>query len=269
MKMLVVAAIAGLLTTSISVIPSPARAWIDDPLPGAVLDVGSVEIVAHAFDPAGVATVVISVDGDPIAEVSPAAPGDRFVIVRTQWDPPGPGTYLLRAQGRSTGGDAGAAASAVIEIEGTAPSTTTTTTAVPSPTTTTAPPSTTTTQPPTTTTTQPPITTTTSTSTTTTTSCDLGMPAPTGPTGSVSTPSPTLTWSYNGCREPFDFEIQVSRDSTFTRVELDVNAPGTVRNLAVGPLSCDTWFWRIRTLDVDTGPFSGVVSFTVIGRLGC
>jgi len=285
-KILAVAiALVSLLTGSITV--SAARVWIDDPLPESVHPVAPVQIVAHAFDEAGVASVTFSVDGDVIAEITPAGAGNRFVTVRAQWDPPGPGIYLLQVRGLAPDETGGAAASAVIEIEGppppsttttvapattqptttTQPATTTSTTSTSTTTTTTSTTSTTTTTTSTSTTTTSTSTTTTSTTapTTTTTSCDLGVPTPTGPSGTVTNPSPTLTWSYNGCREPMEFEIQVSRDSTFTRVEYPGMAPGDVRSFPVGPLACDTWYWQIRTLDPDTGPFSGVASFTVAG----
>ncbi len=262
MKVLAVAtALVGLLTASVAVAPDSARVWIDDPLPGNVLELGPVGIVAHAFDPVGVAAVAISVDGQVIAEVAPSAYGDRFVIVRMQWDPPGPGTYLLQAQGRSTDGGLGPVTSAVIEIEGAEP--TTTTTQPHATTTTTVPPTTTTTAPTTTTSTTVPATTTTTAATTTTTAaCTIGTPVPMAPSdGSATGSTVTLGWFYTGC-EPAGFTVQISLVRDFAIVEYPGTVAGTERSWTTTVACFANYFWRVRAEDVDAGTWSDTWTFT-------
>jgi hypothetical protein len=69
------------------------RAWIDQPLPGAILALGPTPVTVHAADDGGIASVRISVDGQPASEL-PAAGGD-LVTVQWSWAAASLGTHLL------------------------------------------------------------------------------------------------------------------------------------------------------------------------------
>lgn len=104
------AAISGALTwvataDSADLGTGPARAWIDSPLDGATVADAPLSVVAHAYDPAAVDEVVLSVDGDEVQTIAPGGADHRLVSVEMTWDPPAPGVYVLQVIGR---GDAGA-----------------------------------------------------------------------------------------------------------------------------------------------------------------
>jgi len=268
------AVLAALLAGSITPASSP-RSWIDDPLPGSVLPAAPVEIVAHSFDDAGVVAIVLSVDGDTVSEVVPSGAGDRFVMVRMQWDPPGPGSYLLQIQGRASDRTLGSSATAVIQIGATVEETTTTTvgkttTTSIGTTTTTAPVSTSTTSSTvaTTTTSTLPATTTMPLTTTTTTSCGIVAPVATTPVdGSAVGSTVTLGWSYGDC-DPAAFTVQVSIARDFSSVESGGTVAGSARSWTATVRCGLDYFWRVRAEGVDTGPWSSTSWFTTNTR-GC
>jgi len=285
MKLLgIFAVLATLATGSITVLPSSARSWIDGPLPGTVLPVAPVEIVAHSYDDAGVATVVLSVDGTPVAEIVPDGAGDRFVTIRTRWNPPGPGTYLLQVQERAADQTPGAAATAVVQIGGASETTSTSTT-----TSTTAAATTTTTMPPTTsttvaatTTTAPPTTTSTSTTaaatttttvapttTTTTVPCAIGTPVATAPpSGSATGSTVTLQWSYSSSScVPASFAIQISLARDFSTIESGGTVGGSQRSWTTTVRCGFDYYWRVRAEDVDAGSWSSTSTFTTATRI--
>lgn len=197
------------------------------------------------------------------------------------WAPSAPGLHLLEVHGRGRG-DWGSPASVVVEVVGGnigegstttisgGTTTSTETTGDSAATTTSVAKTTTSTKPATTTsvaTTTTPATTTPATTTsasTTTTVCDLAVPSPQGPAGADTT-SPTLTWTYSGCREPDGFEVQVSRTADFARLEWQGSVSGGARSVQVSVgANCVTYYWRIRTYDKRVfGAWSAVSSFFV------
>ncbi len=242
-----------------------AHAWFDAPLGTEVVTSVPVAIVAHVAEPTGVAGAEVAVDGEVLAGVP--GTGEALQLVEVEWKPTESGTYFLSISGRGMGGDWGEPGVVVVTVdlgpgEG-GPADTTTTSTRPTSTTTTTPRPTSTT----TTTTRP--TTTSTTTTTTTTACALGIPSPTGPTGSVALNVVTLTWSYPGCREPEEFELQLSREPGFARIDHTGAAAGDQRSWVSPPLACATWYWRIRTYDFGSyGSWSSTGSFSVSMR-GC
>ncbi len=234
-------------------------AWIDQPLGWVPITSVPVTVTAHATHPSGVDEVRLDVDGETVA--NHGAGGETLETVEFSWNPPGAGTYLLEVFG-ATQGEWGEPGSVIVTVVGdeTAPTTTSTTS-------TTTPRSTTSTTTSTTSTTTTTTTTTTSTTTTTTTVCGLGVPSPAGVSG-TDTYFPTVSWSYNGCREPEEFEIQVSRTPEILRPE-STWASGDSRSSSVSVSANCTWYyWRIRTYDLGSyGPWSGTSSFYVqVGR---
>ena len=259
---------------------SDAGAWIDQPLGWEVITATPVQITAHLAHPDGLTSARLDVDGQVEAETGLS--GKTFETAEFEWVPPGSGTYLLEVRGRG-GGEWGSPAvvEVTVNLGASTQPTSTTTSSTPSSTTTTGrattttgasttstrPSSTTTTThttttiPATTTTVAP---TTTSTSSTTTTSCDLGIPTPTGTVG-TTTLTPTIQWSYNGCRNPEQFHFEVSRTSDVLRLEWSGSTGGDARaaEVSVGA-DCTTYFWRVRTNDSRTsGPWSAIAFFFV------
>lgn len=269
-------------------------AWVDDPLDGSVLasDVDEVIVVAHATDPEGIVAVVLSVDGDEIDTATTS--GDALVLADDlRWSPRGPGTYELTVVGRDPSGAATPPGTATVQVGSDAEQPTTTTTSPvagdstsstesgldaptstdptstastsvsqrsrPEPTTT---PSATSTTPPIATTTTQPI---------TTTTCVPGRPTNTSPPDGavVATKTPTLQWTYSGC-PPELFQIEISRDASFLRVEPSGRVAGAERQWTPPPLACDISFWfRVRAeLGASAGAWSAPTSFTASFR-GC
>lgn len=251
-----------------------ANAWIDQPLAWKIITEVPVQITAHLAHPDGVTNARLDVDGQAQQEVDLG--GATLERASFEWVPPGSGTYLLEVRGRG-GGEWGPPAVVEVTVVLGTPSPTSSTTSTAPQTSTTAASSTTTIRPTTTqatttttiattSTTSTPSSTTTAapTTTTTTTSCDLGVPRPTGATG-TSTLTPAVEWSYDGCREPDQFELQVSRTSDFLRLEWSGSTTGNARTAEVSVgANCTTYFWRIRTYDSrSAGPWSAIAFFFV------
>lgn len=232
------------------------KAWIDQPLGFEVITSVPVRVTAHATHPSGVSGISLWIDGQMVSSVE--TEGANLETAIFEWNPPGSGTYLLEVEGNSgEGAGVPGAVEVVVDLGDLFSSTTTvgeSTTEAPS---STAPGVTTTTSKPTTTTTKP-------TTTTTTTVCDLGVPAPSSVSG-TGTMSPTLSWSYGGCREPEEFEVQVSRTPDFLRLESFGLAPGSVRSAQMTvTANCTTYYWRVRTYDAGShGSWSAIGSFFV------
>jgi hypothetical protein len=262
--------------------PAAPRAWIDEPLPGAVLPPGeAVDVVTHATDEDGVALVTLLVDGEE--HETATAGGASLVTVELEWLPPGEGTFVLEVVGEDASGQRGEPGQATVTI-GAAPeagqASTTTSTTVGDPasaTSTTAAADGSTTTAPTgrpgvTPTTRPPATTTTTRPPTTTTPPPCQRPAPaltspgdgrTGTTGDLA-----LAWAYAGCPvRSFRVEVSLTADFPPTRVTVGIVA-GDARQWQVQPaLICGrTYHWRVRWVDQVEGPWSSVRTFTT-GRL--
>ncbi len=174
----------------------PPRAWIDDPLDGATVDLGPVEVVAHAYDPAGLTGMRLMVDGAVVAENPLDAAGVLAHLTWT-WTPPADGVYVLEVtgSGKSGTGLPGRALVIVGRTRGTAPtsSTTSTTTTIPVSTTTSIGSSSTVTTLPATTTTVTTATTVPTSITTTTT-----VPTTTTSPGPCTPPAPILLSPLDG-----------------------------------------------------------------------
>jgi hypothetical protein len=263
--------------------PAAPRAWIDEPLAGALLPPGeAVDVVTHATDGDGVALVTLIVDGEEVETVT--AGGGSLVTVEVEWMPPGEGTYLLEAVGEDTKGKQGEPGQASITIGSppepgdAATSTTTSTTTDEAMTTsttiegegstTTAPPG----GPGVTPTTRPGATTTTTRPPTPTTAPPCQRPAPVltspgdGRTGTAG--DLTLAWAYSGCSvRSFRVEVSLTPDFPPTRVTVGIVA-GDAGQWQVQPaLLCGrTYHWRVRWVDQVEGPWSSVRTFTT-GRL--
>jgi len=262
------------------------KGWIDQPLGSVIITSTPVAVTAHLTHPAGVTEARLVVNGEEI-EQKPAG-GETLETVEFSWEPPGSGEYLLEVFGFGGGGwgfpgsvlvivvlDGETTTTTIIDSTTTTASTTTTkpATTTTKPSTTTTKPSTTTTKPSTTTTSSSSTTTsstTTTVPTTTTTLCELGVPSPSGESG-TNTLNPTLYWSYPGCQEPEEFEIQVSRDAGFLRSEWLGSAGDYERSVQVSVgANCTTYYWRIRTYDLGSyGPWSSASSFFIQTGRSC
>lgn len=133
-------------TTDRQAAPVGPQTWIDDPLPGEVLDLRQAPfiVLAHANDAAGLSRLEFGVNGETL-EAYEIQPGDDpyFEHAEFPWVPPAPGTYLLTARSFDVAGGGGPAASIEVLVlaEGIASPTpdgtetpTSTPTATPSPT---------------------------------------------------------------------------------------------------------------------------------------
>ncbi len=251
-------------TTTLAAAQSEAgQAWIDAPLGFEVETVIPIRVVAHAADPTGVEEIRLDVNGETLA--ANAVSGETLETAEFLWTPTASGVYLLEAFGLGSGawGEPGSVAvtvdlddDATATTQATSPSTNSTTTASSS--TTTSTPSVTTT---------PTTTSTTTPSTTTTTECALGVPTPTGPTGTQVLATVNLTWVYSGCALPEEFEVQVSKLSDFVRLEWQSGVSGQDQSTFVTvPDNCTTYYWRIRTYHLGIfGMWSNTASFLYQG----
>jgi hypothetical protein len=96
-----------------------STSWIDAPLDGSVLAVTPYRVVAHSADQAGVAQVVLAVDGVDVQTFDTTTAG-RLVTSRFAWTPTGPGDFVLTVRARSTAGAWGAPATATVFVAATA-----------------------------------------------------------------------------------------------------------------------------------------------------
>lgn len=256
----VTAAIVVLTSGGERVLPKPT-AWIDDPLHGSVMALGTVQVLAHAADPAGIESLELAVNG--IVAGSHPAPGNpAFWMAGFEWIAEAPGSAVLRIRARNTSGVWGAPAFVTVHIGVAAvrpsvePSPSLTPSVGPQPSTTTATPS----KKPTTaprTTTAPP---------TTAAPClNLAAPQLVAPEHriAIGTFTPTLRWNYPGDCLPAGFQVQVSLLRDFSRVDRSGTTDGNGRQWTVSPalLDCKTYYWRVRsytgrTLSAWAGPYS-------------
>lgn len=73
------------------------RVWVDSPREGAAISSAQPVLVhSHAFARAGIAEVVLSVDGQPYTRSVPVEEGADFSEFQQEWLPPGDGTYILQ-----------------------------------------------------------------------------------------------------------------------------------------------------------------------------
>lgn len=268
-----------------------AAAWIDAPVDGAHVALGTVEVVAHATAPGGVVEVVLTDGGIEVATA--AADGGVLVDATFDWEPEVPGLHLLAVRGRDGEGALGPEGTATVHVDGeasvttttspvdatttTAPGTSTTATTVPAsttaPTTTAAtgptivlPPPSPSPQP-----TPPPSPTPVPPPPTTAPACT----PPTGltPRGGVTTDfSVRRTWVYDEVCEAVAFRIETSSSASFPASRTTVDYADADHRDFSSLVACGTWYWRIaaiRSADTEElGPWSSTETFTVAGR-GC
>jgi hypothetical protein len=80
------------------------QAWIDAPLHESIHAVAPMEIVLHGSDPGGVSLIELSINGEVLSRKPPDDTASALVTHRVQWDPPGPGEYLLVARAQNHAG---------------------------------------------------------------------------------------------------------------------------------------------------------------------
>ncbi|MBT3188120.1 MAG: hypothetical protein HN736_15235 [Anaerolineae bacterium] len=96
--------------------------WIDHPQDGGVFPVGvPVTVISHAFARAGVAEVVLSINGEPYRRDAPAEAGQDFVSLQQDWVPGEAGIYIIQVQAYDRQGQVGNPDSISIEAKGDTP----------------------------------------------------------------------------------------------------------------------------------------------------
>lgn len=94
---LAVASLVAVAALSVSLVAgaTPVGAWIDQPVPGAILAFAPTPVTIHAASPGGISKVRLLADGLPVAEVS--APSGDLVTIEWTWVPVAMGEHLLTA----------------------------------------------------------------------------------------------------------------------------------------------------------------------------
>ncbi len=88
-------------------VPSGPRAWVDFPLNGSSVPVGTpVAVIAHAYAPDGVAEVLLSVNEEPYRRRAPTKPGSTFSDASLDWFPQQEGDYVLQVKAYAKNGEA-------------------------------------------------------------------------------------------------------------------------------------------------------------------
>lgn len=282
-------ALAWGLTGDVTATAVPARGWIDQPLDGAALDDGPIEVVVHATAPDGVVSIRLEVDQEEVAML----PADGAVYVEAAWTwQPEVGRHRLTATGVDALGVAGAPGTAVVTVGaprsapslpgpstegGASPS------AAPSPSERPAPsPSSSTSPAPggsdTPTTAPSPSDGPSPTPTPATSPSPAPSPSPSpSPTAPACVPAaPTATtqypkgwfyafeWTYSGCT-PERFEVEVSTSPDFSSIHRSGVVAGDQRvweDSASAYAACGGYHWRVRAgVGGSTGPWSNVRVF--------
>jgi hypothetical protein len=98
---------------------SRPRAWIDHPLDGVSVPLGSsVEVISHAYAREGVTEVLLSVNGQPYHRQIPAEGVVPFVEVSQEWLADEEGSYTLQVQSYDTAGEASNPATISVRVAG-------------------------------------------------------------------------------------------------------------------------------------------------------
>ena len=85
--------------------PTGPRAWIDVPLDGSSVPVGTtVPVISHAYAQEGVAEVLLSVNGQAYRRNPPAQPDATFSKASLDWIPQQEGDYVLQVKAYSKNG---------------------------------------------------------------------------------------------------------------------------------------------------------------------
>jgi len=92
------------------------QAWIDTPLDQSALPLAPVLIVAHGYDPSGVALFELSVNGAVANTAAPTVANGNLYQISESWNPPASGNYTLTIRAQGTAGAWGAPASVSITV---------------------------------------------------------------------------------------------------------------------------------------------------------
>jgi hypothetical protein len=98
--------------------------WIDAPLDGSQFPLGQIGIVLHAASQSGIRSVELTVDGRPLATLTPDDSQSRIVHLQTEWSPASPGEYRLAARAFGDDGSAGQPAMARVVVMAAKPTST-------------------------------------------------------------------------------------------------------------------------------------------------
>jgi hypothetical protein len=238
----------------------PSNAWIDTPLGGTIVEPGPVTVLAHATDAGGVTGLRLLVDDEPSADANDLS--GTLAQATFTVEIVAEGEHRLVAVGVGESGEVRSAPVVLVVGTPTDPTTTSTETTLETTTTTagsttvpgstaattvprTAPPTVATTVAPTAPPTPPPTPPPTAPPTTT---CTLVTPTVISPAGSETNNSTVITfvWRYDGPCDPATFVVQVSRDRTFSTVDVSARVDGNLRSVTLS-VFCEvgTWQWRV------------------------
>jgi hypothetical protein len=95
--------------------PGP-RAWIDDPLDGAALDLGPVVVQSHASSESGTASAALLVNGAQVRVDNATNTSDRLASFAQPWEPAAPGDYTLEVVATDPAGNIGRSNRVVVHI---------------------------------------------------------------------------------------------------------------------------------------------------------
>jgi hypothetical protein len=93
-------------------------AWIDSPLHQSSHPVAPMDLVLHAADPAGVAEIEVSVNGQVLDTIAPDDPSAPLSTIHVAWNPTAPGEYELTARAQDHSGTWGPAATSNVVLTG-------------------------------------------------------------------------------------------------------------------------------------------------------
>jgi len=98
------------------------RAWIDVPIDGARVPAGiEIQVQSHAYARAGVAEVLLSINGVPYRRDPPVEPGAALTSLSQAWMPEGPGDYTLQVVAYDGEGGASAPDDVLVTVLGVTP----------------------------------------------------------------------------------------------------------------------------------------------------
>jgi hypothetical protein len=110
---------AGSLVSCLEKSETRPRVWIDSPRGGATVPVDSpVVVLSHAYARAGIAEVVLHVNGVAHSRGMPSDPGIDFSEFRHEWTPTGPGDYTLQLWVYDSLGETGNPATIAVHVGG-------------------------------------------------------------------------------------------------------------------------------------------------------
>lgn len=91
--------------------------WIDSPVDGAPIPSGTtVTVASHAYARQGIAEVVLSINGEAYRRDVPQSPGQTYVQLNQDWQPPADGTYAIQVQAYDSTGQTSNIASITVRV---------------------------------------------------------------------------------------------------------------------------------------------------------